>query len=151
MARLGRHLGKFKWRYLHGGSSNLLRTHSMFAVRKNIVFGISAVTVEVSSCTKFKISQGTTPDPAGGAYSPWRCVFWVLENLGNLVFPSPEKSWKTVLISAPSLGVFYCQQLTLSVCLSVCLSSNCFFFLEPFLAVSSPCGTLQNIVLRFLI
>jgi len=45
--------------------------------------------------------------------------------------------------------------LTLSVCPSVC-HNHCFFFLfldgiETFLAVSSPCGTLQNVVLRFLI
>ena len=38
-----------------------------------------------------------------------------------------------MLISAPSLGVYYCQQLTLSVCPSVRMSvchapSNCFFF-----------------------
>ena len=46
-------------------------------------------------------------------------------------------------------------------CLSVCMSvtlllqiNSTFLFLdgiEPFLAVISPCGTLQNVVLRFLI
>ena len=47
--------------------------------------------------------------------------------------------------------------LTLSVCLSVTLLlqiDSSFLFLdgiEPFLAVSSPCGTLQNCFLRFLI
>ena len=60
--------------------------------------------------------------------------------------------------SAPSLGVYYFLSLTLSVCISVspfvCLSvtlflqiASSFLFLhgiEPFLAISSPCGTLQN-------
>jgi len=58
----------------------------------------------------------------------------------------------SLLISAPSLGVYYCQQMTLSVCPDVCpsvtpLQIASFLFLdgiEPFLAVSSPCGTLQN-------
>ena len=64
------------------------------------------------------------------------------------------------LISAPSLGIYYCQQLTLSVCpdvpLSVRLSrthapSNCFFFFvsrwnRAILAVSSPCAPLQNCI-----
>jgi len=36
-----------------------------------------------------------------------------------------------LLISAPSQGVCYCQQVTLSVCVSVCLApSNCFFFVS---------------------
>ena len=63
-----------------------------------------------------------------------------------------------LLISAPSLGVYYfCRGLCLSVCLSVCLSQTLillFLFLdgiEPFLAVSSPWQKLQNVVLRFLI
>ena len=62
-----------------------------------------------------------------------------------------------VFDSAPSLGVYYFLSLTLSVCLFVTLlqiDSSLFLFLdgiEPFLAVSSPCGTLQNVVLRFLI
>jgi len=51
----------------------------------------------------------------------------------------------------------YCQQLTLSVCLSVCLSQKlqiAFYFLsldgiEPFLEVSSPWPPLQNVVFRF--
>jgi len=61
-----------------------------------------------------------------------------------------------MLITAPSLGVNYCQQLTLSVCLDVChvlqIASSFLFLegIEPFLAVISPCGTLQNVVLRFL-
>ena len=65
----------------------------------------------------------------------------------------------SLLISAPSLGVYYCQQLT--VCLSVCLSvtllqiaSSFFCFLmelSHFLAVISPCAPLQNVLLRFLI
>jgi len=64
-----------------------------------------------------------------------------------------------LLISAPSLGVYYCQQLTLSVCLSRCLSvwhtpSNCFFFCfsmesSHFLAVISPCAPLQNFFFDF--
>jgi len=61
-----------------------------------------------------------------------------------------------LLISTPSLGVYYCQQLTLSVCpdvpLSGCLSVTplqiaSFLFLngiQPFLTVNSQCGTLQN-------
>ena len=57
--------------------------------------------------------------------------------------------------SAPRLGVYFLS-LTLSVCLSVTvlLQIASFLFLdgiEPFLAVSSPCGTLQNCFLRFLI
>jgi len=65
-----------------------------------------------------------------------------------------------LLESSPSPGVYYCQQLTLSVCPSVCpdvcLSvmplqiDFSFLFLDgikPLLAVSSPCGTLQNVVL----
>ena len=46
----------------------------------------------------------------------------------------------------------------MSVCPDVCVSSpsNCFFFFvsrwnRNFMAVSSPCGTLQNVVLQFLI
>ena len=63
--------------------------------------------------------------------------------------------------SAPSLGVYYCQQLTLpvcpDVCPDVCLSRSfkllllfCFSMESShFLAVSSPCGTLQNVFLDF--
>jgi len=37
-------------------------------------------------------------------------------------------TWQ-ILISVPSLRVYYCQQLTLSVCLAIChKTSNCFFF-----------------------
>ena len=48
-----------------------------------------------------------------------------------------------LLISAPSLGVYYCQQLTLPVCLSVTNFKLLLLFLfldgiEPFLAFSSP-------------
>ena len=61
-----------------------------------------------------------------------------------------------------SPGVYYCQQLTLSVCLSVrlsvCHQKNfillLFLFLdgiEPFLAISSLLPHLQTVVLRFLI
>jgi len=68
-----------------------------------------------------------------------------------------------LLISAPSLGVYYCQQLTLSVCpdvpLSVCLSHPFILLLlfcfsmesSHFLAVSSPCAPLYKTFLRFLI
>jgi len=49
--------------------------------------------------------------------------------------PPPPSAYSTLslLISAPSLGVYYCQQLTLSGCPDVCLfvchtPSNCFFF-----------------------
>jgi len=65
------------------------------------------------------------------------------------------------LISATRLGVYYFWSLTLSVCPNVCafvchalqIDSSFLFFdeIEPFLAVSSPCGTLQNVVLGFLI
>ena len=63
------------------------------------------------------------------------------------------------LISTPSLGVYYCQQLTvcLSVPLSVTLLQIAFSFFcfsmesSHFLAVISPCAPLQNVVLRFLI
>jgi len=61
--------------------------------------------------------------------------------------------------SAPSLGVYYFfLSLTLSLCLHVCMyvchapSNSSSLFLdgiEPFLAVSSPCGTLQNVVFDF--
>jgi len=62
--------------------------------------------------------------------------------------------------SAPSLGVYYVLSLTLSACPSVRLfvtlllqidSSLFLDGIEPFLAVISPCDTLQNVVLRFLI
>ena len=51
-----------------------------------------------------------------------------------------------MLISVPSLGVYYCQQLTLSVCLSVCHKKKLKLLLlfcfsmesSQFLAVSSP-------------
>jgi len=59
----------------------------MFAVRKNVLFGISGVTFDVSSCTKFHIFLGSTPDPTWGAYRPWKCIFWVLEN------PAIWSSW----------------------------------------------------------
>jgi len=42
-----------------------------------------------------------------------------------------------MLISAPSLGVYYCQQLTLSVCSSVTKLQIASFFVSRFLAVSS--------------
>jgi len=39
----------------------------MFAVReKSISFGISAVTIEVSSCTKFQIHRGSVVEPRWG-------------------------------------------------------------------------------------
>ena len=65
-----------------------------------------------------------------------------------------------VVDSAPSIGVYYFLSLTLSVCLPVCMSRCSFklrllfcFLMESshFLAASSPCGTLQNCFLRFLI
>ena len=31
--------------------------------------GISVVNFDISSCTKFQISRGSAPEPAGGAYS----------------------------------------------------------------------------------
>jgi len=47
----------------------------------------------------------------------------------------------------------YCQQLTLSVCADVCLSRSFKLLFRwnraIFLAVSFPCGTLQNVVLIF--
>jgi len=62
-------------------------------------------------------------------------------------------SFSSLLISAPRLGVYYFLLLILSVCLFVTLllqiDSSFLFFdgIEPFLAVISPCGTLQNVVL----
>ena len=60
--------------------------------------------------------------------------------------------------STPSLGVYYFLSLLLSVCLSGSPSvtlllqiASSFLFLygiEPFLHISSPCGTLQNFFLR---
>ena len=58
-----------------------------------------------------------------------------------------------VLISAPRLGVYYCQQLTLSLCPSVCLSHSfkllllfCFSMESGhFSAVSCPCAPLENV------
>ena len=53
-------------------------------------------------------------------------------------------------LRAPSLGDYYFLSLTLSVCLSVTLLlqiDSSFLFLggiEPFLGVSSSCGTLQG-------
>jgi len=68
----------------------------------------------------------------------------------------------SLMISAPRLGVCYFLSLTLSVCLSVCPSvchaalSNWFFFFvsrwnRAIFVVISPCGTLQNCFLRFMI
>jgi len=65
-----------------------------------------------------------------------------------------------LFISAPSLGVYYFLSLAMSVCPSLRLSvtdklqiDSSFLFLdgiEPiFGCISSPCGTLQNVVLRF--
>jgi len=65
-----------------------------------------------------------------------------------------------VIDSAPRLGVYYFLSLTLSVCMSVCMSwcsfklllLFCFSMeLSHFLDISSPCGTLQNRFVRFLI
>ena len=67
-----------------------------------------------------------------------------------------------LLISAPRLGVYYffvvdCLSVHLSIRMSVTdklqIDSSFLFLdaIEPFLSVSSPCGTLQNVVLRFLI
>ena len=59
-----------------------------------------------------------------------------------------------VLISAPSLGVYYfCRWLCLPVCPSVCLSQVLLLFCfsmesSHFLAISSPWQKLQNVVLR---
>ena len=61
----------------------------------------------------------------------------------------------TLLISAPRLGVLFLvvDSVCVSVCLSICLSQCSFKLLllfclsmesSRFLAVSSPCGTLQN-------
>ena len=75
------------------------------------------------------------------------------------------KIYLYLLISAPSLGVYYCQQLTLSICPDVPLSgcqsvchkvqiASSFLFpdgIETFLAVSSPRPPLQKYFLRFLI
>jgi len=54
--------------------------------------------------------------------------------------------------SAPSLVDSVCLLLHLSVTLLLQIDSSSFLSgTSPFLAVSSPCGTLQNVVLRFLI
>ena len=75
------------------------KTHSKFAVRKSILFGISVVTFEVSSCTKFRIFWGSTMDPAG--------EFTGLENTFCESWKTFEfalcKSWKTVLMSVRTL------------------------------------------------
>ena len=59
-----------------------------------------------------------------------------------------------VIDSVPSLGVYYFLSLTLYVCHAA--PSNQFFFCfsmesRHFLAVSSPCGPVQNFFLQFLI
>ena len=46
--RLGRHLGKFKWRYLGGGSSDLLRVWFKYGV-----FGVGGSNDANSGLTKF--------------------------------------------------------------------------------------------------
>ena len=81
----------------------------------------------------------------------------------NFLFSSHEGTSVPIqlflLTSAPSLGVNYWQQLTLPVCPDVFVSRPfkllllfCFLMESShFWAVSSPCGTLQNVVLRFLI
>jgi len=62
---------------------------------------------------------------------------------------------QVLLISASSLRVYYCQQLTLSVRLSCSLKSILLFCFSMesshFWVVSSPCGTVQIVDLRFLI
>jgi len=62
--------------------------HNMFAVRKNILFDISVVTCEVSSCPKFEAP-------------PWT----LLEELTGLenAFLSPGKPWNMVFTSAGKL------------------------------------------------
>jgi len=58
---------------------------------ENILFGISVVTFEVSSCTRFQIFWSSTPDLAGElaglVFESWKTR--------NSVFASPEKSWET--------------------------------------------------------
>jgi len=71
---------------------------------------------------------------------------------------TPDNEWFCTVDSAPSLGVYYFFVVD-SVCMSECLSRSfksillfCFSMESShFWAVSSPCGTLQNVVLRFLI
>ena len=46
--RLGRHIGKFKWRYLRGGLSDLLRVWF-----QDVVFGVSGSNGANSGLTKF--------------------------------------------------------------------------------------------------
>ena len=67
-------------------------------------------------------------------------------------------SLRWVLISTPRLGVYYFLSFTLALCISVSLSRTNFklillfcFSMESshFLAISYPCGTLQNVVLDF--
>ena len=52
-----------------GGSprNHWILVHVCF--KEIILFHISGVTFEVSSCTEFQIFRGSAPDPAGGAYS----------------------------------------------------------------------------------
>jgi len=90
------------------------------------------------------------------------------QNEGNLLLTLFRRMWVfsvrfyPLLISRPRLArslFFVVDSVCLLLRLSVCLShapSNCFFFVSRwnrtiFLAVSSPCGTLQNVILRFLI
>jgi len=97
------------------------------------------------------------PDSGSGknSCSAEVCALWVLL---VITFTKRYCDWSCLLISAPRLGVYYCQQVILSVCPSVCVTplqiASSFLFLdgiEPFLAVISPWPPLQNAILRFLI
>jgi len=90
-----------------------------------------------------------------GYYSKLLIVSLSLEALSSTSLSSSPS------LLTPHLGVYYFLSLTLSVCpRSVCIS-RCFFKSilpfrfstesNPFLTAISPCGTLQNIVLQFLI
>jgi len=73
-------------------------------------------------------------------------------SLGSL----QPKYIRHLLVSAPSLGVYYFVSMTLSVRLFVCSFKSILLFCfsmesSHFLAVISPYGPLQNVVLQFLI
>jgi len=60
---------KFKVLECPGKISLKITLFCWFCSNLHVIVDISVVNFEVSSCTKFQIFWGSTPDPAGGTYS----------------------------------------------------------------------------------
>jgi len=65
----------------------------MFAVRRSILVGISVVTFDVLSCTKFQIFWGSAPDLTGEVYRRRQRAFRVPRNRAIFSLQVSEKSW----------------------------------------------------------